>query len=122
MFRILHRFDGRRELEALRRSLPSVLAANHGVAALHLEPGDATRYVVSLVRTDDMLLVGVQCPPSFAADIDPCYMVEPDGLADLAGRAPPLNPVTAALVCDLCNWACGFSGSDFYADRVGPPR
>lgn len=102
-------------MESLRHSLPSFLAANHGVAALHLEPGDATRYIVTLVRTDDQLLVGVQCPPSWAADVDPFYPVEPEGMLDLACRYP-INAVTLALVCDLCNWACGFSGSNFYAE------
>lgn len=108
--KILHKFEGRRELEALLARGAESLEANGGAMALHVEPGDGTRYVVTLTMCDGTLLVGVQCPPSWACEVDPDHRVDPEGLQSLAGRDfgdYPINRVALALVSDLINAVCG---------------
>lgn len=77
-----------------------------------VQPGDGTRYRVSLVAQGGQCVVA--CAGMLAAEIDPRYEVDPDGLADLA-RRPDLNPCTAALVADVAN-AFGGHESPLYYD------
>lgn len=87
-------------LAELRMQGSLATMANYRGLLLELQPGDGTKYRVGLQRDGDHILLACSVG-SWCAWLDANHSVDPYGLADVVGRG--INPLTAALCCDVYN-------------------
>ncbi len=90
-------------------------------ALLELQPGDGTRYLFSLARDGERVVLACVTGAMLAVELSASQRLAPHDLPTPGGRAR-INPYTAAIACDLFNAAMGHDVERYYDWDAAMPR